>query len=199
MIRLSSDRLILSLSLALAGCDEGPERSVRSLGQAFTDQDRLKVTRYMDVDRTAGSITSAIVAEVTRQTEQDSTLNSGLMSGFGTAMLGAMQPALTAYIREMILYVADSTAAMPGFMGATDSSELSRRHVRDSLAAGLEVREGRVEGDVALVPVFFPAGPGRLDSGTAMLRLERGQKNWRVVGIEHLPEAVFAPVRKRIR
>ena len=192
--------LILGLVLILA-CSEGPEDSVRSLGNAFRDQDRLALARYMDVDRTASSLTSALMTEVTRQSDRDSVESGSDFGGMlGTAMMGAMQPAITAYVRGMIHYMVDSSQAMPSFMGESAGKPTSRAELRDSLAnLDLEVRPGRTDGDIALVPVFLPATPNQPDTGTVELRLERAGKNWRVVGVERLPDKVLSVVNTRVR
>ncbi len=191
---------LLAILAMLGACSEGPESSVRSLGKAFHDEDRLRVTRYMDVDRSAASVTTALMAEVTRQAGRDSSEPGSELGGMlGTAMIGAMQPAMTAYFRQIIYYMADPSTPMPTFMGKADASaQPSRAVLRDSLGSGVQVRPGRIEGDVALVPVFFPATASRTDSGTVELRLERAGKNWKVVGVERFPEAIFASVKARM-
>jgi DUF2939 family protein len=192
---------LLVALFALTGCAQGPESSVKSLGKAFRDQDRLRVTRYMDVDRTSTSITSTLMAEVTQKKGQDSTGEAGRAGDIlGTAMLGAMQPALTAYVRQMIYFLADSSAPLPSFGSENGGAPTSRAEVRDSLAKRqFEVRKARTEGDVAVVPVFIPATPGQSDSGTVELRLEKAGKNWRVVGVERLPEGALGSVAPKMR
>jgi hypothetical protein len=174
---------------------------VRSLGSAFRDQDRLAVMRYMDVDRTASSLTSAVMSEVTQQSDRDSAESKSDLGGMmGTAMIAAMQPAITAYVRQMIYFMADSSEAMPTFMGESAGKPSSRAELRDSLAKlQVEVRPARTDGDVALVPVFLPATPNQRDTGTVELRLERAGKNWRVVGVERLPDGVLSVVNSKVR
>jgi Protein of unknown function (DUF2939) len=186
--------------VVITACSEGPESSVKSLGKAFLEQDRLKVTRYMDVDRTATSITTSLMTEVARQPARDSAgPGSELGEMFGTAMMAAMQPALTAYVREMIYYIADSSARMPSFGETASGAQPSRSSIRDSVAnRNFGVRKARIEGDVALVPVSIAATPGQADSGTVDLRLERAGRNWRVVAVEHLPAAAFSSVAPKM-
>jgi hypothetical protein len=52
-----------------------------------------------------------------------------------------------------------------------------------------------VNGDVAAVPVHFPARTGN-DSGTVTLRLERREENWRVIGIEPITGGLLAVFRR---
>jgi hypothetical protein len=176
-----------------------PESALRAIVAAVDAKDQLAFEEHFDTKRFAQSVTEDFVGAVIADASQDPANRSGfgaIGTALGAQMLQGMKPMLTAQIEQGITAAVKGEPPPGEGRGAASvlGREVDLRKTREAFR-GLDGIDQR--GDVALVRLRMHL---EHPDTTAVftIRMERGPRAWKVVGVENLGRQMQALQRNRI-
>ncbi len=167
-----------------------PAYALRELAAAVDAKDQLAFEEHFDTKRVAQSVTEDLVSSTISQATRQASSTDGfgaLGTMLGTQMLQGMKPMLAARIEQSITAAVRGEDPPPGDDLSTGRVLTNRADFRPLREAFKGLDGVQQRGDVALVRVRMQLP----DPDTVVvftLRMERGPRAWRVVGVEQLGE-----------